>query len=52
MDQQSFADEGEYFKLKKALDEYLKQYVRDVKNELSQVSMNDFWKEYGYLDKN
>jgi hypothetical protein len=48
---QSFADEGEYFKLKKALGEYLDQYIRDVKAELAKDNMRDFWTEYGYLDE-
>jgi hypothetical protein len=32
---QSFADGVEYFKLEKTFGEYLDQYIRDVKAELS-----------------
>ena len=46
---QSFADEGEYFKLKKALGDYLDQYIRDIKIELNKDNMRDFWHEFGYI---
>ena len=46
---QNFADEGEYFKLKKAIADYLDQYIRDVKIDLNKDHMSEFWKEFGYL---
>ena len=47
---QAFDDLGEYEKLKKALADYLDQYVRDMRIELNKDNLLEFWRDFGYLE--
>ena len=52
---QAFKNEDEYKILKSAVEKYMDQYVRDIKEELKNYVKNDslreFWQDYGYLDE-